>query len=160
MHELRQAPPAVKGDAAKVFSVDRCAYVVRDHGAAPTCTHDRDQDILGPYGVTPELLVLLRGDEPRFTFPELIGNGVIYPEYANPFVDKFAVQQLASKWTISPVSIESSNRLNLEVKPLPGCAARWWSPGATAPSGAMVLQDSFGALRYRSLRAESERGLP
>ena len=34
--------------------------------------------------------------------------------------------------------IESSNRLDLEVAPLRGYSARWWSPGATAPSDAMV----------------------
>ena len=39
MHELRQTLPMVKCDATKVFSVDRCAYVVRNHGTAPTCTH-------------------------------------------------------------------------------------------------------------------------
>ena len=47
------------------------------------------------------LVTSVRGDEPRFTFPEFIGNGVVYPEYANPFVDEFAVQQLASEWARS-----------------------------------------------------------
>ena len=53
--------------------------------------------------------------------------------------------------SISPVSIESSNRLDLEVKPLRGCPARWWSPGATAPSDTMVS----GALLQTCRRAEA-----
>ena len=65
MHELRQAPPTVQCDAAKVFSVDGCAYAVWNHGASPTCTHDGDQDISRPYGIAPELLVLLRRDQNR-----------------------------------------------------------------------------------------------
>ena len=40
--------------------------------------------------------------------------------------------------SISLVSIESSNRPDLELKPLRGYPARWWSPGATAPSDTMV----------------------
>ena len=40
--------------------------------------------------------------------------------------------------SVSPVSVESSNRLDLGVKPLQGCAARWWSSGVTAPLNSMV----------------------
>ena len=118
MHELRQTLLIVKCDAAKVFSVDRCAYVVRNHGAAPTCTHDRDQDISWPYGVTFELLVLLRSDESRFTFLKLIGNCVVYPEYANPFIYKFAVQQLTSEWTRSNrTALATGNSFNRYHRP-------------------------------------------
>ena len=51
--------------------------------------------------------------------------------------------------SIPSVFIESSNRQDLEVKPIRGCAARWWSPGATTSSDTMVLHDSFGSLHYR-----------
>ena len=37
-----------------------------------------------------------------------------------------------------PSPIESSNRLDLGVKPLRGCAARWWSSGVTALLDSMV----------------------
>ena len=62
--------------------------------------------------------------------------------------------------SIPSVSIEPLNRLDLEVKPIRGCAARWRSSGVAAPSDAMVLHDGFGALHYQAHAAESEAGLP
>ena len=98
MHEPRQTPLPVQGDTAKVLGIDGCTNVIRHDGTSSAGAHDGNQDIARSYSVAPELLILLNCNESRLAFSELIGYGVVDSEYEDSFVNKFAVQQLASEW--------------------------------------------------------------
>ena len=88
-----------------MLGVDRYANVIWHDSAPPARAHDRDQDISRSYRVAPKLLVLLGRDEPWLTFFECVGNGVVDSENTYPFVNEFAMQQLASKWSGSDCAL-------------------------------------------------------
>ena len=69
----------------------------RNNSTSPASSHDCDQNITWADGVTSKVFILLMRYIPGLTLPEFIRHCIVDTENSNSFVNKFTMQQLASK---------------------------------------------------------------
>ena len=97
MHKVRHALFRVECNAAKVLCVDGFFDASRHNSTSPASSHDCDQNITWADGVTSKVFILLMRYIPGLTLPEFIRHCIVDTENSNSFVNKFTMQQLASK---------------------------------------------------------------
>jgi hypothetical protein len=80
----------------QVLGIDCYANGFRNDCAAPTCCHNRDEDIARKSLKTLQLFKLLRAYEAPPRPLKAVGDYIVDPEYGDPTIGEFRVKQLAS----------------------------------------------------------------
>lgn len=101
MEESRYAFPLVERDTTKMLCVDRRRDVLWHDRASTACAHDRDENVTRTDGVALKFRILGFRNESALAPAKLVLNNVVNAKNRNPFIDKLAVQQLATEWACS-----------------------------------------------------------